>query len=323
VRIGWVRGAGKIGLTDQESGTRGAWVEKRRMLFSAFESHDAEVIPLTPMTPRTRVETSYGLADTYSRCDLLVVEFAGLNMAWYGDDWRNAAELVRNHKGRVLFICDDPDLPLPVDMFAGEDWSRWMFAANAVNVDATAEHLHVPSGATAIDLPLVGEYRDRLRVAPAYEHRSLVYIGRNSGRSAVFKKLLPCEGLTIAGREAEWKSYGSVINLVDVPEQAQRAEFYRRYLGGYVVFDKVHQRLGWRTGRAYHAHAAGVPVWAADLNNGMPWVQIAPSATDINEACNTDDQTRANIWSQQHREIARIFTVAACTIKEVVEWSSK
>lgn len=321
MRVGWVRGAGKIGLTQVEKGTRGAWVEKRRLLFSAFESHGAEVVPLTPLTDTTAIHSPYGLVDTEAPVDLIVLEFAGLNMGWYGEDWERAREIISRHDGKVMFVCDDPDLPLPLDVFKDERWSRWMFAFNAVNIAEVREALDVPlSVGKVIDLPLVGQYAEDATCEPEYEHKQLVYIGRNGGRSKIFKSLLPSVGLAIAGREKEWEKYD--VEVVPMPEQRDRAAFYRTYFGAYAVFDQLHDRTGWRTGRAYHAHAAGVPVWIPSRTAGIDWAITAANRFDIARTLeDVSDEHRAELWNNQLGSIGRLAEEQEHKIQEVIAWA--
>lgn len=320
MRVGWVRGAGKIGLTQVEKGTRGAWVEKRRLLFSAFESHGAEVVPLTPLTDTSAMTSPYALADTEAPVDLIVLEFAGLNMGWYGEDWARARDIISRHKGKVMFVCDDPDLPLPADVFKDERWSRWMFAFNAVNIPEVRDALDVPlSVGKVIDLPLIGYYADA-ECATEYEHRQLVYIGRNGGRSKIFKSLLPCAGLAIAGRDKEWEKYD--VSVVPMPEQRDRAAFYRKYFGAYAVFDQLHDRTGWRTGRAYHAHAAGVPVWIPARTAGIEWAGVAANRFDIMRAVESlEDERRTELWQNQLGSIGRMAEEQEHKIQEVIAWA--
>ena len=294
MRIGYRRVAGKIGLTNQEEGIRGAWVEKRLALFKSFQKHGHKVVCFSPCTPQTEEKGMKG-SEEYQPVDVLVLEFGGTNQQFYGDYWLKTIEIVKKHKGRIIFINDDPDLPFLWKLLPDEDWSRWTLAVNAANSLKAKEILKTPKAVKAVDYPM----NSGMPFAEFYEGKipKAVYIGRASGRKDYFKEFLKSDKLDIAGKEAEW--IGFDCNVIPNPQQRLRRAFYAQYRACLAVFDDKHKDSGWRTGRAYHALYAGIPVIAPEGNAGLFWCAKVKQAQDIDVFVNQPKEVRKRIWEQQ------------------------
>jgi hypothetical protein len=65
------------------------------------------------------------------------------------------------------------------------------------------------------------------------------------------------------------------------------------------VFDGKHKDSGWRTGRAYHALYAGIPVCAPAGNAGLNWCFPANTAEDISKFAKLSVEQRMKIWNMQ------------------------
>jgi len=152
-RVGYRRVSGKIGLTNKENGVRGAWVEKRVALFKNMLEFGHRIIPLSEATDATK-DDGFETFDTYQECDVLMLEFGGTNLQFYQKYWDKTVEMIKSHKGRVIFLNDDPDLPFLWELLPDEDWSRWTIAANATECNEVATILKCPIGTTTVDLPM-------------------------------------------------------------------------------------------------------------------------------------------------------------------------
>lgn len=324
--IGYRRAAGKIGLTDHEEGTRGAWVEKRRALWNVLESegHHA-LIHLSPFTKQTAQQRGFTgevtdpPVEKVKVCDVLMIEFGGINMRFYGDQWAETVRMIKAHLGPIVFLCDDPDLSFPWDLLsesqAGE-WSRWTVVVNCKDTRAARFILKVPNNARVVDYPMHSGVTPLSPVSLTdmrVQKQRAVYIGRAIGRTKLLRHIMESESgqyLTIAGRMEEWKGLirptqaieeGNDPLFVDIPEQRDRALFYRSYKACLALYDQAHQMTGWRTGRAYHAVLAGTPVIAPVGNPALnKWTHPLQMAGDIKRfITDLNDVERDAIWRQQ------------------------
>lgn len=297
--VGYRRVSGKIGLTNNEEGIRGAWVEKRVALFKNLLSNNYKIKILSELTDPTKAELSdYDLS--YKDCDVLMLEFGGTNLQFYQKYWDKTVEMINAHKGKIIFINDDPDLGFLWELLPNEDWNRWTVAANAVNSKEVGETLKCPVGVRVVDYPMDGgmefaEFHSGI-------HKQVVYIGRPNGRAKIFKELTQSSNLTIAGKPEEWSDYPS-IDVVKNPSQKDRREFYQNYAGCLAVYDGKHKSCGWRTGRAYHAVYAGIPVCAPEGNIGLSWCHPVNTASQLTDFANLSNETREKIWLQQKLSI--------------------
>jgi len=295
IKVGYRRVSGKIGLTSNENGIRGAWVEKRVALFKNMLDFGYQVIPLSEATDATK-DDGFETFDTYQECDVLMLEFGGTNLQFYQKYWDKTIEMINAHKGRIIFLNDDPDLPFLWNLLPNEDWSRWTIAANAVNSEEVAAILKSPEGSRTVDLPMASGM-EFLEFSAGVEDK-IVYIGRPSGRTKYFKEFTQSKYLVIAGKESEWSDY-SDVTVLDNPQQRDRRNFYRKYAGCLAVYDDKHKRSGWRTGRAYHALYAGIPVVSPEGNAGLNWCVPVEKSSSIEKFATLPTETRQKIWEKQ------------------------
>lgn len=255
--------SGAVGLSYQETGTRGMWWEKRRALFDLLARQGHELRVLSKLTKATLEAGGYEHLVGSEDCDVLVVEFGGSNKRFFGDDLAETRRLIRAHKGKVVFICDDPDLWFPWKDLPDEDWSRWTVWVNATG---PADSFPVPPEATVVDFPFSS--LQATRPPTAAEGDKFVYLGRPSGRAGVFKKLIAAQvPLQVYGRAKEWEELGMMVR--EAPAQPARGAFYGKQFACLAIADAKHKRMGWRTGRAYHAIAAGCPAVAESDHPGL------------------------------------------------------
>lgn len=250
MRVAYRRMSGAIGLTDLEKGSRGMWLEKRRALLAHLEHRGHEVTIVNRMTKFSQPLTP---AVWDAKYDVLFIEFGSSNAQFYGDDLVETQRMVREHQGRIVYLCDDPDLPYvwktaPVD----DRWSVWMNARRGQPFGGQPETIPI------FDAPFASLLTEPLEEDIATGEGLPVYIGRPKGREKMFKALLDHGvGFDVAGREAEWKDFP--VKVVPAPEQSARPAFYRTRMASLVLSDKKHKKMDWRTGRAYHALYAGTP----------------------------------------------------------------
>jgi hypothetical protein len=294
--IGYRRVAGKIGLTKNEAGVRGAWVDKRVALFKMIGNAGQRIELLSETTEETKNDGTT-IGDLNKVCDVLYLEFGGTNIQFYGKDWNKTVEIVKRHKGkRKVFVCDDPDLTFLWDMLTEENWSEWTIAANAVNTQEVLRVLKAPAGVNCIHLPM-DKGMEFLDFSEGTINK-IVYIGRNQGRASHFKIFGSSPYLQIAGKAKEWEDYPN-LTLVDIPLQKNRRAFYRDYYGCLAIYDKKHKETGWHTGRAYHALYAGIPVLAPPGNDGLSWTYPVTCLKDIEDFINLSVEKRKEIWQNQ------------------------
>jgi hypothetical protein len=298
-KIGYRRVSGKVGLTNNEEGIRGAWVEKRVALFKTLLDDNYRIDLLSEPTDATKDELS-DYHSKYQECDTLILEFGGTNLQFYKKYWDKTVEMINDHKGKIIFINDDPDLAFLWELLPNENWTRWTVAANAVNPKEVGQVLGCPTGVRVVDYPMDGgmEFAD----FHDGENKKIVYIGRPNGRSKIFKELTKSPELVIAGKPEEWKDFPDV-NVVKNPSQKDRRAFYQTYAGCLAVYDNKHKTCGWRTGRAYHAVYAGIPVCSPEGNAGLNWCYGIDTARSLSDFAETDNSFREKIWNQQKRTI--------------------
>lgn len=299
--IGYRRVAGKIGLTDHENGIRGAWVEKRIALLKSFLYLKYQIILLSETTKITK-QQAFRTFSKYQPCDLLIIEFGGNNLRFYEKDWLKTVEMIKCHQGQILFLIDDPDLSFLWHLLPEEDWTRWIIAANAVNPSEVRQILKVPTGAKVIDYPMMPDNNDLKFYAK--ENNKLIYVGRPNGRKKYFNDYTKCPDLQIAGQAKDWKDY-EAIQLLPYPQQKHRKQFYQQFSGCLAISDNKHMRTGWRTGRAYHALNAGIPVCAPIGNAGLNWCSTITGLSDLSLYAQLPLQQLETIWLKQ-KEIAII-----------------
>ena len=291
--VGYRRVSGKIGLTDNESGVRGAWVEKRKALWDNIKQKH-EIIPLSNLTDSTKLT---GLEQSNESCDILLLEFGGTNLQFYKKHWEETIQIIKSHKGKVFFITDDPDLSFLWDLH--HDYSNWTMVVNAINLRVCRVVLKIPSEIKIINYPFhIGmssqEYSEE-------HNKKIIYIGKPSGRMTYIKKLKQSHHFEIAGKNAEWEKVG--VNAIDIPQQKDRYQFYKKYAGCMALYDKKHATTGWRTGRAYHSLYSGIPVLSIDGNESLNWCHNISKVSDIDNFINLSNNERKSIYQNQLQNV--------------------
>lgn len=309
-KVGYRRVSGKIGLTNKENGIRGAWVEKRVALFKNMLDFGYQIIPLSEATDATK-DDGFTSFDTYQKCDVLMLEFGGTNLQFYQKYWDKTVEMIKAHEGRIIFLNDDPDLPFLWELLPDEDWTRWTIAANATNSAKVAEILKCPQLSSTVDLPM-SSGMEFAEFSPGGIEKC-VYIGRPNGRNKYFKEYTKSKELEVAGKAAEWEDYPELA-IVDNPQQRDRRNFYRKYNGCLAVYDDKHKNSGWRTGRAFHALYAGIPVCAPAGNNGLNWCFPIETAADISKFAKLPVEVREKVWKKQKEVVEKFGKVDPLTL---------
>ncbi len=312
MKIAYRRMSGSVGLSGNEPGTRGAWVEKR-VAFLAELSRRGHSVDILGKLSKASGGHTLGESPPY---DLLFVEFGSSNKQFHGAALLETAAIVARHKGPKVFLCDDPDLDFTWDLVPSKkDWFVWH---NATSCLPLAKQ---PSGVPTFDFPF-SVFQSQL---PISEQKNpfvgpLVYIGRPGGRAKVFKALTTAQVTFVAYANAsEWKEFSSVV-VMDPPTQSERAAFYNSSLGCLAVADAKHKHLGWRTGRAFHALAAGCPVIAEADHPGMGGFATFKYGYERNAnewiAKVRDPDYRGGVVGAQRRIIAnRDLPIAEATFK--------
>lgn len=299
--IGYRRLSGKIGITDNETGDRGTWLEKRRGLFGELRRRGHTIIP---MSKPTKESASQAIFESIQLgYDLLMIEFGGTNKLYFGDDIAETVRIVKKHDTiPVVFMTDDPDLWFPWESFGNACQGKRTLWVNAVadkrNIACVGK---VPDRIGIVDAPFASLV-PMAQNASSPTVQAAAYIGRPDGRS---EWLMACAAFTpmvkVYGRQKEWTKIPITLSG-EPPSQKARAGFYAAHAACLAVYDKKHVTLGWRTGRAYHALAAGTPVINCGSNLAIkPWAHTATSRYDVEDQVKRfmDQGVREQVWSEQ------------------------
>ncbi len=166
------------------------------------------------------------------------------------------------YKGTIVFLCDDPDLMFTWKAIPNEEWSRWVFWFNSPFSESQQRetgYLRDEPSSKIFDAPF-GSLLRLNEPSDKYFQHGLAYIGRKDGRTKVLQSLSSAP-VSIYGRAKEWTGSGfEPMVKGEPPAQPERANFYHWQTGAICLADQKHKKLGWRTGRAYHAISAGCPV---------------------------------------------------------------
>lgn len=276
MKIAYRRMSGAVGFGFNEKGARGLWLDKRIWLLNTLRSRGHHV----DVTNRLTKESDMGwpVPELTNEHEVMFIEFGSSNQQFYGEDLTKTFEMIAAFQGRkIIFICDDPDLPFTwksvpanrIDLF-----SAWMNCNNPAPLGG------MPIMVPLYDFPISGCCPESAWTKPATEHSgSLAYIGRGSGgRKEVVEALLSFGiPLRIYAKAGEWPEK----HIYPAPSQSDRTWFYNQQAGCLALADTKHKKLGWRTGRAYHAIRAGCPVLAEKDHPVLSW---APSFTGAAEA---------------------------------------
>lgn len=308
MKIAYRRMSGPIGVTDEETGTRGLWFEKRKALVGELCRRGHMVDYCNRFTKASVAEGEVPCALS-SLHDMLFVEFGSSNTSFYGQDLAVTQEMVERFKGKIVFLCDDPDLSyLWKTVPRAKQWVVWM---NAIRPQPLSGQ---PAQVPSFDFPFSSLL---VPLTPLdVEAQKFVYIGRPVGRSAAFKKLFAAKALVeIYGRAAEWSAFD--VEVKDSPTQAQRRDFYAKQLGCLAIADAKHKRLGWRTGRAYHALYAGCPAIVEADNVALTAFHKFNDAQELAVWARSwsDSATRRAAWATQMNDAANDRAIAEGTFK--------
>jgi hypothetical protein len=306
MKIAYRRMSGAIGTSQLETGTRGLWFEKRGALYRALVTRGHTVDYVNRMTRYSQqLEEPKFDARTH---DLLMVEFGSNNERFNGKDLDRTREMVDQHAGPIVFICDDPDLPyLWKTVGDGTKWSMWMNATRPQPFGGC------PPSVRCYDAPFAALLPDPKPVSHEHTDR-LVYMGRALGRKSTMKKILEAQlPLDIFSNPKDWKDYP--VQVHEPPTQVERSNFYGTKLGCLVLADNKHKELGWRTGRAYHALYAGCPsVVEADhpalIEGGFVAFRDVEGLLQVAARWKSDEGARVDAWKSAlpsvHQDRARM-----------------
>ena len=291
--IGYRRVSGRLPLTTDEKGARGTWLEKRLALIASLKARGHSFHYLS--TPTVNSEAAGYQKLPYEHCDVLMLEFGGANLLFNRKAWDETFEIIKKHQNKIIFLCDDPDLAFLWKELPDEDWSRWIIAVNATQLDTTRLKLNIPAQAHIVDTPFHAlleqrEFQDGTNA-------TAIYFGRPNGRMKSLTPYLQSGMVTVAGKADEWTDES--ISVVTPPEQKERSSWYRLWRACFAMYDKKHEVTGWRTGRAYHALLAGIPVAAPYGNPALDWTWRTDSPRDLAELLKQDADTRKAIHAKQ------------------------
>lgn len=315
MRIAYQRMSGAVGLSLEEKGTRGLWWEKRRALFSALQNRGHQICLTSRVTKQTKA-SGYSFLPFREPAwyDMLMIEFGSSNSQFYGKDLeetRNAAAMMCAAGKPVIFLCDDPDLPYLWKTMTGQhkNWSVWMNARYPQPFGGQPETVR------SFDFPF-SSLQNCSNPSSHFQKDALVYIGRPNGRESSVKDLIQSRApWRVYGRPAEWAKFG--VPVFEAPNQPQRSAFYQGQIGSLVLADSKHKRLGWRTGRAYHALLAGCPAVVEASHTALSHFQTFREGAEIRHILNlwSDPKVRMQEWERQINILNDEKQIAETTFK--------
>lgn len=229
MKISYRRYSGKpMLLGDKVTSTRGSWVEKRTAFISKL---------------RDKNEVEFDAYDA----EMLFVEFGSTNTQFYGEDIKKTIELVNHYKEnnkKVIFLCDDPELvPKDVSEWATEMW------VNA-NENACSILWKLPCKSFYFHALI-----QKLPYSTNHNNKIIYWGGSSGGREDTLAKLQRIYDIEVFGKQKEYTK----IKVKEGPNQDKRMEFYSNFKFCLSLRDNKHIKLGWKTGRHYHAINAGIP----------------------------------------------------------------
>jgi hypothetical protein len=306
--IGYRRVSGKLPLTADENGARGTWLEKRRAFIASLETRGHTLKYLSE--PTANSEAVGYQKQTYETCDLLILEFGGNNLLFHKKAWSETFEIINQHQGRIIFLCDDPDLPFLWKQLPNEDYSRWTCAVNAEKLEPTRLKLQIPSAAKIVDTP----FHALLEPRPFRdgEKATAIYFGRPNGRLKAITPYLQSGMVSVAGKDTEWND--KTIHIATPPQQKERSDWYRQWRACFAMYDGKHEATGWRTGRAYHALLAGIPVAAPRGSSALNWAWQLDSPKDLADLLKKTTEERKKIQEEQVQAVKTEFPYAELEI---------
>jgi len=268
------------------------WWDKRLALWAGLKERGHLVVALSK--PTTESAGAWVYPPLATACDLLMLEFAGSNPTYFAEDLAATWAIIRNHKGPVVFLCDDPDL-LPEWGDLETDYRRWQVWWNCLD---TGEGV-LPAEVEVIDAPFGGLLG--AETLEAAEDDTLAYIGRTDGRVRRLRELLREKvPFVVYGRGKEWDEFGGAGWIRALPRQPLRRAILHRHLGVLGLADARHRAMGWRTGRIFHGIAAGVPAIVELGHRGLagilPTYSNGAEARRLAESYRADPNTRHEAW---------------------------
>jgi hypothetical protein len=183
MKIAYRRFSGAIGLSQLEVGTRGMWLEKRRALLAELRRRGHTVDLVNRMTKFSQLPVEAKLSPEH---ELLMIEFGSSNKQFYGKDIEETLRMIKSHKGCVVFLCDDPDLPLPWKELPDEDWSRWSVWYNAKFEQSLGAQ---PAAINKFDMPF-SVFQPEHKPGKDFGKEHFAYIGRPNGRGSIVENLV-------------------------------------------------------------------------------------------------------------------------------------
>lgn len=254
MKIAYRRMSGTVSFSAEEKGSRGLWWEKRQGLVRWLVAR-GHSIDLVSRLSKKSDSGLLGLAPyDPARHEVLMVEFGSSNERFNGADLTETMRIANAHKGLGIFLCDDPDLPFLWDRL--HDVSKWVAWTNARYPEPIGKQ---PAIVPSLDFPFAAV----LTPPPLQPNRAaasdeLVYLGRPNGRAKSLRMVLSSGvPLRVYSKPADWDGFDVVVG--EPPSQPKRRAWYASKGASLVLADAKHKRMGFRTGRAYHALLAGTP----------------------------------------------------------------
>ena len=89
------------------------------------------------------------------------------------------------------------------------------------------------------------------------------------------------------------------VETLPPPEPGKRAEMFREYRASLAVYDKKHAKLGFRTGRAFHAVVGGAPAITPIGHPGLSWAHQLHKPFDLVDFVDASESDRRSELERQ------------------------
>lgn len=273
MKIGYRRWSRPVGLSPDEKFKISGWYEKRLAFLEMLEDRGHECQMLSGLTK----ESAQAFGQSIFRfpveeLDLLFIEVSNKNVFQNYKVIAESVEILNRATCPVILLWDDPELkmdihtsirsPLPRLEMKSRDYEVWV---NAEYIPGNEDKLErtlfpvcgrVPHGKTHFKFFPFGALLKYEASPSVYKYDDLVYVGGHSGGR--LKQLEFINKWVILSIYYSSKSYPIPING-EPPRQPERKAFYGQYLANLGLQDSLHKKLGWHTGRCFHALAGGIP----------------------------------------------------------------
>lgn len=280
MKIGYRRWSTPIGLSDKETCKISGWLEKRKALLKFLEERGHEVLLMSRATPPSKGMWDHKAnLEKINDIDCLFIEMSNHNLLHNYKDVAESVRILNEVTCPVYVLWDDPELEFHIwsnkmnDLWIKKD--KITVFANCENIEGNEDYLegliyykqHIEVKETKFEFfPIVSllNYEDHSFSKAEQIKMKVVYLGGPSGgRKAEILKLRQHIPIEVYYNTKSWP----IPIDGEAPLQVERLNFYSSFIANIGLQDHKHKKLGWLTGRCFHALMAGTPSLVPEDSN--------------------------------------------------------